>query len=94
MSPSRNPTIQPGTPDFGGPDLCDLLGSTIPLPKSRADAQAAGDPRPSLEELYGTHEGYVQKVTEAAKKLEAQRLMLPEDVEMVIREAETSSVLR
>ncbi|HEY5930178.1 MAG TPA: alpha/beta hydrolase domain-containing protein, partial [Burkholderiales bacterium] len=82
------------TPEFGGPDLCDLLGSTIPLPKTKADAQAAGDPRPSLEELYGSHEGYVQKVGEAAKKLEAQRLMLPEDVELVIREAEASSVLR
>jgi len=82
------------TPEFGGPDLCDLLGSTIPLPKTKADAQGAGDPRPSLEELYGSHEGYVQKVAEAAKKLEAQRLMLPEDVELVIREAEASSVLR
>lgn len=82
------------TPAFGGPNLCDLLGSTIPLPKSKADAQAAGDPRPSLEELYGTHDGYVQKVAEAARKLEAQRLMLAEDVEIVIREAEASSVLR
>lgn len=82
------------TPEFGGPDLCDLLGSTIPLPKTRADAQAAGDPRPSLEELYGNHEGYVQKVAEAARKLQAQRLMLPEDVEMVIREAQAADVLR
>ncbi len=82
------------TEEFGGPDLCDLLGSTIPLPKTNADAQAAGDPRPSLEELYGSHEGYVQKIAEAAKKLESQRLMLPEDVEMVIREAEASNVLR
>ena len=82
------------TEEFGGPDLCDLLGSTIPLPKTNADAQAAGDPRPSLEALYGSHEGYVQKIAEAAKKLESQRLMLPEDVEMVIREAEASNVLR
>ncbi|HEX7812510.1 MAG TPA: alpha/beta hydrolase domain-containing protein [Burkholderiales bacterium] len=82
------------TGEFGGPNLCDLLGSTIPLPKTRADAQSAGDPRPSLEELYGSHDGYVKKVAEAARKLEAQRLMLPEDVEMVIREAEASSVLR
>ena len=82
------------TEEFGGPDLCDLLGSTIPLPKTNAAAQAAGDPRPSLEELYGSHDGYVQKIAEAAKKLQDQRLMLPEDVEMVIREAEASSVLR
>ncbi|MBC8006439.1 MAG: hypothetical protein H7X76_00145 [Prolixibacteraceae bacterium] len=82
------------TKEFGGPDLCDLLGSTIPLPKSRADAQAKGDPRPSLEELYGSHEAYVAKVAGAAKKLQAERLMLPEDVDMVVREAQTSDILR
>jgi len=82
------------SPEFGGPGLCDLLGSTIPLPKTRADGQSAGDPRPSLEELYGSHEAYVLKVTEAAKKLQAQRLMLPEDVEMIAREAEAGNVLR
>lgn len=82
------------TREFGGPDLCDLLGSTIALPKTRADAQATGDPRPSLEELYGTHEGYVGKIAAAARKLQAERLMLAEDVDLIIREAEASDVLR
>jgi len=82
------------TAEFGGPDLCDLLGSMIPLPRTRADALAKGDPRPSLEELYGTHEGYVRKVAEAAGKLQGQRLLLPEDVELVIQEAEAADVLR
>jgi hypothetical protein len=82
------------TAEFGGPDLCDLLGSMIPLPKTRAEAQAKGDARPSLEELYGTHDGYVRKVADAARKLQEQRLMLPEDVELVIQEAEAGDVLR
>ncbi|HKB82354.1 MAG TPA: alpha/beta hydrolase domain-containing protein, partial [Burkholderiales bacterium] len=82
------------TREFGGPDLCDLLGSTVPLPRTRADAQAKGDPRPSLEELYVSHEAYVAKVAEAAKKLQSQRLMLPEDVDMVVRDAEASDILR
>ena len=82
------------TREFGGPDLCDLLGSTVPLPKTRADAQAKGDPRPSLEELYGSHENYVAKVAAAARKLEAERLMLDEDVDMVIRDAQASDILR
>jgi len=82
------------TAEFGGPDLCDLLGSMIPLPRTRTLAQSSGDPRPSLEELYGTHDGYVRKVAEAAKKLQDQRLMLPEDVELVIQEAEAGDVLR
>jgi hypothetical protein len=81
------------TRDFGGPDLCDLLGSTIPLPATRSDAQRLNDPRPSLEELYGTHEAYVRKVADAARKLQAERFMLPEDTDMIVREAENSSVL-
>jgi hypothetical protein len=82
------------TKEFGGPDLCDLLGSTIALPRTRADAQAKGDPRPSLEELYGSHDAYVAKVADAAKKLQSERLMLPEDVDMVVRDAEASDILR
>jgi hypothetical protein len=82
------------TEEFGGPNLCDLLGSSIPLPTTRAAAQAANDPRPSLEELYGDHAGYVAAVSAAARKLEAERLMLPEDVETIIREAQASDVLR
>jgi len=82
------------TKDYGGPDLCDLLGSTVPLSRTRADAQSRNDSRPSLEELYGSHDGYVRKIAEAAEKLQAQRLMLPEDVDMVVREAEGSDVLR
>ncbi len=74
-------------PEFSGDDLCDLLGSMIPLPKTRAEAEAAGDPRPSLEALYGDRTGYVNKVEAAARKLESERLMLSEDVDMVVREA-------
>jgi hypothetical protein len=82
------------SPDFGGDDLCDLLGSTIPLPRTQRDANAAGDPRPALEELYRDHEDYVSKVRQAAKTLEEQRLMLPEDAELTVREAVESDVLR
>jgi hypothetical protein len=82
------------SPEFGGDDLCDLLGSTIPLPRMQKDAKAAGDPRPTLEELYRDHGGYVRKVEQAAKALERQRLMLSEDVELTVREANESNVLR
>jgi hypothetical protein len=82
------------TAEFGGPDLCDLLGSTIPLSRTREEAKAKGDSRPSLEELYGDHAGYVRKVTEAAKKLYGERLLLEEDVREIIREAEASDVLK
>ena len=32
------------TREFGGPDLCDLLGSMIPLPKTKAEANASNAP--------------------------------------------------
>ena len=82
------------SPEFGGDDLCDLLGSTIPLARTQKDAKASGDPRPALEELYRDHEDYVSKVKQAAQALEKQRLMLSEDVELTVREAMESDVLR
>lgn len=82
------------TREFGGPDLCDLLGSMIPLAGTKAEAQANNDPRPSLQELYEDHAGYVAKVTEAANKLRNERLLLPEDVDRIIEEAEASDVLK
>ena len=82
------------TPEFGGNDLCDLLGSTVPLQRTRKEAQASGDPRPALEDLYRDHQDYVGKIEQAAKALEKQRFMLPEDVELIVREATQSDVLR
>ena len=82
------------TLEFGGDDLCDLQGSTIPLARTKAAARAAGDPRPALDELYRDHDDYVRKVEQAARALERQRLMLPEDVEITVSEARDSDVLR
>lgn len=81
-------------PEFTAGDLCDLTGMTVPLKTTAAERLASGDPRPSLQELYGTHEGYVNAIREAANKLERQGLMLREDVEKTISEAEASNVLK
>ena len=75
------------TAEFGGDDLCDLLGSTLALPRTAAEARAAGDSRPALDELYKDQQDYVRKLTEAARELQRQRFMLPEDVDLTIREA-------
>jgi hypothetical protein len=66
----------------------------ILLHRLRDERLAAGDPRPSLEELYGDHIGYVLRVASAALKLWDQRLMLPEDVNRIIQQADRSEVLR
>ena len=81
-------------PEFTAGDLCDLTGMTVALKNTMAERLAAGDPRPSLQELYGTHQGYVDAIRRAANKLERQGLMLREDVQRTIAEAEASNVLR
>lgn len=75
-------------------DLCGLSGMTVPLHETRAEAQAAGDPRPSLEELYGSHQGYVRAVQEATRELERQRLLLREDARAAVQAARDSYILR
>lgn len=82
------------TPEFSAGDLCDLSGMTVPLATTREERLAQGDPRPSLEELYGTHDGYVDAVRRAAEQLQRERLMLQEDVDRIVEEAEASDVLR
>jgi len=73
---------------------CGLVGGYIPFAKTQAERMAAGDPRPSLEERYGTHEGYVAVVRGAAERLVHGRYLLPEDAGRLIAEAEASDVLR
>ncbi len=74
--------------------LCSLQGSFIPFARTRAERLATGDPRLSLEERYGSHEGYVAAVRAAAARLVQQRLLLPADAERLNSEAEASDVLR
>lgn len=73
---------------------CGFTGGYIPFAKAKAERLASGDPRLSLEERYGTHDAYVEKVRDAARLLVAQRFLLPEDAGRLVREAEASSILR
>jgi hypothetical protein len=50
---------------------------------------ATGDPRPSLEERYGTHSRYVSAVEAAATRLVAERLLRPEDVKAYVEAAQS-----
>jgi hypothetical protein len=73
---------------------CGLNGAFIPFAKTKGEREAAGDPRLSLEERYGTHEGYVSVVKRAADRLVRDRFLLPEDAERLIAEAQASDVLK
>jgi hypothetical protein len=79
---------------YGEGDLCDNAGGFIPFANSKAERLKSGDPRLSLEERYGSHDGYVATVRKAAERLAQERLMLPEDVEGAVAFARASKVLQ
>jgi hypothetical protein len=68
-------------------DLCGLAGSYIPFAQTKAARQTRGDPRPSLEERYGDHAGFVTAVEEASRTLVRERLLLQEDADRYIEAA-------
>jgi hypothetical protein len=51
---------------FHAGQVCDYVGGMVPFAKTRPQRLAAGDLRPSLEERYKTHDGYVAAVRAAA----------------------------
>ena len=69
-------------------------GGYIPFARTKAERIAAGDPRLSLEERYGTHDNYVARVKAAAAHLVEQRFLLQDDADRLIAEAAKSNVLR
>jgi hypothetical protein len=70
-----NITAGPGDPKYGSPNgprpfhagqVCNYVGGMVPFAKTKAQRIANNDPRLSLEERYGTHQGYVDAVIKAA----------------------------
>jgi len=68
-------------------DECSAMGSFIPFVVTKEQRLTTGDPRPSLQERYGTHSRYVAAVTVAANRLVADFLLLPEDASAYIEAA-------
>lgn len=66
---------------------CFLTGMFLPFAKTKAGRGT--DPRPSLEERYGTHTRYVDAVRAAANGLQHAGHLLEEDADRLIHEAET-----
>jgi hypothetical protein len=68
---------------FGNP----LVGSTIPFARTEAERLQSGDPRPSLEERYGSREGYLERVRTVAQEMIAEGWLLAEDLELAVKQA-------
>jgi uncharacterized protein (TIGR03437 family) len=80
-------------PEFTDGDLCDSVGMMIPLRRTQAERTAAGDSRPSLEELYTDQSVYVSKITASAQKLMGAGFLLQADVDAAIQAASAVPVV-
>jgi len=79
---------------FHKDQLCNYAGGMIPFAKTQAERLASGDPRLSLEERYGTHEGYVAAVHAAAVNAVAKGFLLQADADALAAQAVASDVLK
>lgn len=77
---------------FAG-QICGFQGGYVPFARTRAERETTGDPRLSVEERYGTLEGYVCAVRRAADAAVDERFLLRDDADRMIREAGESRVL-
>jgi hypothetical protein len=78
----------PRAKGFGEAALYPLQGAVVPFAATRAEREAAGDPRPSIAERYADNAAYVAAVRAAAARMVAERLLLPGDAERAIEAAE------
>ena len=73
--------------------ICGFTGGYVPFAATKSERLAARDPRPSLEERYGTQDGYMCVVRRAAEQLVQSRLLLREDADRTIAAAAATNVL-
>lgn len=79
---------------FHKDQICNYVGGMIPFAKTAEERRANNDPRPSLQERYGSHEGYVAAVKKAGDRAVAEGFLLPEDAAALVTAADKSAVLR
>ena len=82
------------SPAHRGPNLCVLTGSYFPFAATKAERLLSGDPRPSLQETYVNHDGFVNAVRAAARELVRERFLLEADADTDVDAAEASNVLQ
>ena len=72
--------------------MCNLQGSFIPFARTKAEREAAGDSRLSLEERYPERDTYVAAMRRAADTLVQARLLLPDDAAAIVGAAERDGI--
>ena len=84
----------PRAEGFAPGELCANTGAVLPFAATKAEREAARDPRPSLEERYPTPAAYAVAVRAAADRLVAERLLLAEDASAMAKAAEAERPAR
>jgi hypothetical protein len=80
----------PATAESGPPNThANVIGSFIPLPRTRADRERTKDPRRSIEERYEGRDQYLSLVRKAANELAAKGYVRKEDVARIVEQAGT-----
>lgn len=72
----------------GSSYLVNLLGSAIPLAHTKAEREARRDPRKSVEERYGSRDGYLASARQVEEALVKDRLLLADDLPQVMKRIE------
>ncbi len=83
-----------GEKPFHAGQICDYVGGMIPFARTAAERVATQDPRSSLQERYGSHDGYVAAVSRAADRAVSAGFLLPVDAQDLVQAAQASAVLR
>jgi hypothetical protein len=74
--------------EHGKDGFCTATGSYIPFPATRAQRQAAGDPRRSIEERFESRDNFLRARRRAVETMVRERLLLEEDVARIMEQAE------
>ena len=77
----------PRAAGYGYPELMSIIGSYFPFARTVEERLASGDPRPAVEERYGSLPAYVRRMAQAVEQLVQDRLLLDEDADRYIAEA-------
>jgi len=83
-----------GALPFHKDQICNYVGGMVPFARHAKERIASRDTRLSLEERYGSHDGYVAAVTQAAERARKEGFLLEEDAKALVTEANASAVLR
>ena len=79
---------------FHKDQICNYVGGMLPFARTAPERRANADPRLSLEERYGSHDGYVDAVRRSVARAMQEGFLLEADGAALVKAAQDSAVLR